>query len=306
MSIIPPITVPTTWSDGQVLFSAALNGNFQALLNWINSNGRTAIVSDMTLFVAPGGGGNGLTPTSPLGSITAAYNLLQDQYAFFNTAAVVTIQVAPGSYNESVSLSGSIPGQQNPSNVVISGSVGSPSTVAISGTPTFTANHGTMVIIQGFQIASPGGDGIFGRHYSLIGFQAIDFVACSHNQVQAFDSAIIEAIGNYSISGDPGISHGRANGTGSHVYLSFQTNPNTSPGAGPLITLNGSRTFSGGFVSAVRCANVTLSGVQFSTTTATGPQYSVVDNAVIFTNTSGALVLPGNAGGTTVRGGVYD
>jgi hypothetical protein len=163
-----------------------------------------------------------------------------------------------------------------------------------------------MVTIQGLQIASPSGDGIFGRHYALMAFQAVDFVACAHNHWQAFDSATVEAIGNYSISGDPGVSHVKGHGTGSHAYLSLVTNPNITPPAGPTVTLNGSRTFPGGFASVSQCANVTLTGVVFSTTTATGPQYSAIDNGVIFTGTSGALVLPGNAGGTTARGGVYD
>jgi hypothetical protein len=304
MSITPPITVPTTWADGQVLFAAALNGNFQALLNWINGNGRTAITSNLSIFVAPGGGGNGLSPSSPLGSITSAYNLLQDQYAFFNPAAIVTIQVAAGSYSESVVISGLVPGQQGIGSVVISGNVGSPSTVQVTGTPAFSFNHGALVTVQGLQPISGAGDGFFSNHYALVGFQAIDFGACALSHWKAWDNAIMRAIGNYSISGDA-TSHVNSRGTGSHCYLTLQTNPNIISPAGPTVTLNGSRTFSAGFALASQCANLDLQGVMFNTTTATGSQYVVTDNAVIFTGTSGALTLPGNSGGTTARGGVY-
>jgi hypothetical protein len=304
MSITPPITVPTTWADGQVLFAAALNGNFQSLLNWINGNGRTAITSNMTIFVAPGGGGNGLSSTSPLGSITAAYNLLQDQYAFFIPTAIVTIQVAAGSYNENVNISGLVPGQQGIGNVIISGSVGAPSTVQVTGTPAFSFNHGALLTVQGLQPISGAGDGFFANHYALVGFQAIDFGACASSHWKAWDNAIMRAVGDYSISGNA-TSHVHSRGGGSHCYMTLQTNPNIVAPAGPTVTLIGSRTFSAGFALASQCGNLDLQGVIFSTTTATGPQYLATDNGVIFTNTAGAMTLPGNSAGSTARGGVY-
>lgn len=305
MALNPPLTVPTTWADGQVLFASALNGDFQALLNWINSNGRIAITSNITIYVSSTGGGNGLTPGSPLGSITEAYNLLLAGYSFVNQSAVVTISVAAGTYNENVVISGLVPGTRNPGNIIISGNTGTPSSISVIGTPAFTFNHGSQCTVQGLQVSSPGGDGFFAHHYTVTQFQAIDFATCAASHWKAWDASIIQALGNYTITGNAS-SHIHANGSGTNLYCSFHSNPNQSPSAGPTVTLSGSRTFSNAFALSSRNAVLSFEDVIFSTTAATGPQYFANDNGTIFTGTSGAMTLPGNAPGSVANGGIYD
>jgi hypothetical protein len=304
----PPLVPQVNYVDGQVLFASQLNGSEQQIINWINANGRQAIASNMTFYVSPGGSdsNNGLAPTAPFATFTAAWNTLLSNYAFASPTAVVTIQAAPGSYNESILLNGVIPGQRNSSQVIINGSVGSPDTVQLTGDPCFQSNHGALVTIQGFNLTSSS-NAIFADHYAIVRHSGNDFGACGVNHLIAVDSAIIAATGNYAISGGTGNNHARSKGSGSHVYISNVALNLTQPppGPGPTVTINGTPAFGMSFLDARQLGLMTIQGAIFSGA-ATGAQYNVTDNGVIFTNTSGAMVLPGNAPGTRTNGGVYD
>jgi hypothetical protein len=306
MSITPPITVPTTWADGQVLFAAALNGNFQALLNWINVNGLTSIAAHLDLFVAPGGSDNntGLTSSSPFGTITHAYAVLSNASQFVSSAASATINLLPGTYNESVILNGSVPGQGSTSQVIIQGNTGSPSTVVINGGPCFQANHGALVTIQGVRMTGSL-HGIFCRNQAVVHFQACDFGPVSLSHVFSFSGGYIGAIGDYSISGG-GQAHSHTNGPGSQVALSVASVMvlNPSPPAGPNVTITGTPAFSVAFATARYNSGMDFTGFT-SSGSATGSRY-VADGSYIFTNTSGSLVLPGSSGGTNPNGGIYN
>jgi hypothetical protein len=261
----------------------------------------------MTFYVSSGGSdsNNGLSQNAPFATFTNAWNVLVNNYAFASSSPVVTIQAVPGEYNESVVISGVIPGQRGPGQVIFNGSVGSPDTVQLAGDPAFHFNHGALATVQGFNLTSAS-DGIFANHYALIRHSGNDFGNCGQNHIYSLDSAIIEAVGNYTVSGPAG-AHARARGTGSHVYITnFVLDPvHGPPSPGPTVTLNGTPAFSVGFIAAGQLAEVSLQGAIFNGA-ATGPQYSVTNNAVIFTTTGGTMVLPGNAPGLASSGGIYN
>src|SRR5215472_11087061 len=101
MAITPPITLPTTWSDGQVLFASALNGNFTALLAAINS-GRQVLTGPTTFYVSPSGSDNntGINPNAPAAAVSNVIDVLMDGYDL--NAQNVTIQLSNGTYSETV------------------------------------------------------------------------------------------------------------------------------------------------------------------------------------------------------------
>jgi hypothetical protein len=306
MSISPPITVPTVWSDGQVLFAAALNGNFSALLNWINNNGLTAISSSLTLFVSPSGSDSntGLSAASPFLTVTHAYDTLASQYFFASPTATATIQLADGTYNEAVTINNPVAGQAKTSSVIIQGNVGTPSNVVITGTPCVQVDHSAFVTMQGFRVTGGSLHGVFCRTNAVVHFQAIDFGTVPFAQCFAYSGGYIAAIGNYSISGSAQ-SHVHTNGPGAQVVISIASAEplNVSPPAGPTVTLTGTPAFSSAFAAARFNSGIDFTGVSFSGS-ATGSRY-VADGSYILTGTSGALTLPGSSGGSAINGGIY-
>jgi hypothetical protein len=310
MSVNPPLVPVINYVDGTVLFASQLNSSEQQILNWINTNGRTGISTNMTLYVSPTGSdaNNGMSATAPFATITAAYNSVLSSYGFQlqagGTLAQVTIQLAPGTYNESVNINGIIPGQRGPAQVVIIGNPGAPTTTVITGDPCMYVTHGACVTVQGVQFTGPT-DGLFATHAGQVHFLACDFGACAQNQFRAKDGGSIAAWGNYSISGSAG-AHGNSSGSGSVSYISNRAQDLVDPNvaAGPTVTLNGTPSFTQAFAVANFCGYMDLSGMLF-TGSATGPQYLVTSNASIRTNTNGTMVLPGSLAGVQQTGGIY-
>lgn len=203
----------------------------------------------------------------------------------------VTIQIADGTYNETVSIGRMIGIGSSSLNIV--GNISSPDSVVLNGATGYGALHVTNnvvpVVIQGIRLT--GAHGIYADTGAQVKFGAVDFGPATSSQIIAH-SAVVTAIGNYSISG-AAASHVRVETPGARVSL-----------AGRAITLLNMPAFSNAFVYAAYSSLVSCQSCSFSGA-ATGRRYEVSLNAVVATGGQGETFLPGNAGGSVSLGGQY-
>ena len=109
--------------------------------------------------------------------------------------------------------------------------------------------------------------------------------------MNAANGGVIEAGGNYTISGNAAV-HWLAAQSGEILV------------AGATVTLSGTPAFSSAFASANGLGDIVCPAITFSGS-ATGQRYIVASNAVVNTNGAGASYLPGNAAGSSSTGGQY-
>lgn len=203
----------------------------------------------------------------------------------------VTIQVANGTYTGTVqarSLTGG-------GSVIIVGDETTPSNVVISTTSAncFNANDvvGTYAL-RGMKLqTTTSGSGIAASFGSVVRFQNIDFGAMAGYHISATMRAIVNATGDYSITG-------RAQ---SHWFVD---QGGSSDFTARTVTITGTPAFSVAFaycriLSFIKCNAITFSG------SATGKRYNVTENSAIFTFGGGATYLPGDSAGAAGSGGQY-
>jgi len=211
----------------------------------------------------------------------------------------VTINVASGTYTTPVLVLSPWVGTGT---VKIHGDTTTPSNVVISTTSASAitvgdvnhAHRGATLSVEGLKITtSTSGSGIVavGGGTAVITGN-MEFGSVVNFQISASFSSSVDIQSNYTISG----------GASAHINV---TNNCSASLAGRTITITGTPAFSLAFVQTTRNGALSISGNTFSGS-ATGTRYSATLNSVIDTNGAGATYLPGNVGGTTATGGVYN
>lgn len=135
-----------------------------------------------------------------------------------------------------------------------------------------------------YLLASSGG--------SLLKFSGIEFGACvSGYHMWVSGSSILQATGNYSISGSVAVAH--LINTGGTMSARFIT-----------VTLTGTPNFPSAFWQILNAGNSDTFSTTFSGA-ATGKRYDASGNGVIWTPGGGPTFFPGSVAGTTATGGQY-
>ena len=206
----------------------------------------------------------------------------------------VTIQIGDGTYTGNVVVKNAV-GFAAAGNLVIQGNAATPANVLIStSTHNFSAT-GLYAVwdIKDLKLVNSSGNGLRAIG-SYLRFSNLDFGACTAQHISAQDDGVVEAIGNYAVSGNSTIHFG-----GSTRGV-FKANART-------ITFSNSPAFSNAFVHVgIGAGLARVDSMTFTNGgTVTGQRYNVAANGVIFTNGGGANYLPGNAAGASATGGQY-
>lgn len=197
----------------------------------------------------------------------------------------ITIQLADGTYSQSVVLKSFVGGGQ----LIIAGNSSTPDNVIISsGGDAISTNDGTVgtYFIKDLRLTATG-NGLYIKTGSIVLIGNLVFGACSiHVRCEGY----IRVMSSYKIIG----------GATYHYYIvkaEIQCNQVT-------LTISGTVNFSGSFVTCVVLGLLNMFSTSISGA-ATGKRYTVASNSVVFTNGAGANYLPGNSAGTTDSGGLY-
>jgi hypothetical protein len=294
------LALPYTFTNGGLIDAGQMNANFAAVTGAFSTSVRTALAGPTTFYVAPGGvdaPGNGLAIASPTATIAYILNLLRTQYDLNNQT--VTIQLANGTYNESVNHAGGLPGLTGAFSLRIQGNTASPSSVVWGGDPCLNASNGALVSILGVTLQSSISSCIIAITHAVVLLDHVVFGTTMDNHMLSARGAVIEARNDYAISGGA-VRHAMAM-EGGKLFIDVPPgNFHALPWGTPIVTLTGTPAFSGAFAVASTLGYMRI-GATFSGL-ATGPQWSTSLNGVI--NTVGHKAsLPGNVAGTDVTGG---
>lgn len=205
----------------------------------------------------------------------------------------VTIQCGAGARTASTTLkqlqvtggSVSIVGDETtPANCTITTTSASCFTASDFAGPYTLAGFKLSTVTSGTGISASG-------KAAVVRFKNLDFGACASAHIQAHAHSLVEASGNYKISG---AAPWHCSGfTGGAVTIQVRT-----------VTITGTPAFSYTFALAQTGGIVTLYNNTYSGA-ATGPRYNAATNAVINTGGGGATALPGDTAGSTATGGQY-
>lgn len=175
------------------LFFALFAGN-----GW--SQGRTSLTGDTSFYISQSGDdANDCRSTSTAcRTIQSTLLLLQRDYDLRCYKA--TINVATGTYTDSVSISGAFVGACGVGKIVLQGAGQALTLIQVSGTA-FTLANGAYLTVQGMKIVATGGVALgTADGGTSIFFGDIDFGNASVHTV-AGPYSRIRAISNYTISG---------------------------------------------------------------------------------------------------------
>jgi hypothetical protein len=301
----PALALPYTFVNGTIIDAGQMNADLQALLNGLNMNTRTVLQAPTTFYVAPGGSntpGNGLSPASPAATMTWMYQQIQE--TFDTNQQIVTLQLANGTYNESVGISGPMFGQAIWYELVIQGNTTSPNLVTVIGDPCFNFNSEARGTIQGLTVQSSVSSGLQAHYNGRIRFQNINFGPCLLAHLSAFRSGSIQALGNYQILTGTSGAHGEC-GEAGELFLDITPSDYVGLGTGaPTVTLTGTPNFSNAFLVCNGVSSMRI-GAAFSPSTggATGIQAKAGYNGVINIVGQGTAYLPGSAAWVLSNGG---
>lgn len=254
--------------------------------------------SDRTLHVDPDGddSNSGIDPDFPKATIQSAWDfaLLFDTRGF-----VTTVQLAHGTYDESIAINGPVPGAgflalrgdpSAPRNVVIKGSSG------LLSKDTFITRQATLNL-RGLLLSANGAGDIaitagIGSRVLLRESIVFDGVPATHMRAQ--NSGIVMGVtgGDYEIDGI-GDRHLQAVDGGVFTTL-----------GSIAATLNNSPTIGSEFALAERVSAMRMGGWSF-TGAASGRRYRVATNAVMDTDGGGSDHFPGDSPGVEETGGIY-
>lgn len=274
-----------------------------------NGSSVTVLSVDLTLFVATTGldTNDGLTATTPLRTIQAAWNLLQKN---FNAAGFkTTISVANGTYNGFTNIAGLIPGQTfgdttradytHDTSVFIIGNLATPSSVVITSNSAlgdFNISSGARIGIAGLRLINTAGGYGFYVNGAQLSFSLIDFGASGVHYAAA-QGGFIEVYAPYSISGGAGC-HFMAGQTGVIQFLSTGLTPK-------VITLTGTPAFNSGFACAQGPGYFSGDVRNTFSGAAIGPRYNGSLGGIINTANAGLNYFPGSSVGNLSTGAQY-
>lgn len=252
--------------------------------------GRIRLTANLTLYVSTtGNDNNDGTSASPFATVQKAWDTLQRQYDLAGFS--VTIQLAAGVYAAGAGCTSPIMGATGPGSVTIQGDTVTPANVVISsGVSTcFSVQNFAQVTIKGMRLT--GAYGLFVGGGGVVNYGNLDFGAAAQDHIATNVSALVSAVGPYSISG------------GAINHINVARGEGVVSLNGYTVTLTGTPAFSGSFAHCQK-GLVEVYGSTF-TGTASGQRYNVNRNGVIDTNGGGASFLPGSVAGVYSIGGQY-
>lgn len=302
---MPLVTLPYTFVGGTVAVADQVDADFNAVVNAINTSVRTMLGATTTFYVSPTGqdvAGAGLSVANPAATMTYVLNLLRGSYDLGMQQAV--IQLANGTYTESVVNSGTVVGQQFAGSLLIQGNMASPGLVIWNGDPCFRGTNGGLTSIQGVTMQSSVSQCLVSEHHARTNFTNVSFGATPNgSHIIGARGGVVVATGNYTISGSAQ-THVRALEAGEVL---IDSPPGDYAGYGtvvgvPTVTLTGTPAFSVAFAFASNSAVVRI-GAAFSGAAAAGPQGNLRYNAVLNIIGQGTSYLPGTANTVTLTTG---
>jgi len=270
---------------------------FQALARLF----RRRLTAALTVYVSTTGNdtsGDGLTIATAFATINRAYTYIRDHIDLNGQQA--TIQMEDGTYS-SASLSFPCVGPA----VIIQGNLADTTRVTVSGVsvPAIATGQGAAVICNSFTVTAtgPGGDygavgaGLLAGSNGQIIFRNMNFGACAQGHIMAYSGGVITC-------GQTGVLYTISGGAQAHVWI----DGGVVSIADANVTLSGTPNFANSYVYAMNGGSWMDGWGCTFTGAATGPRYSVHDNAVVHTHGGGPNYFPGNAVGVTDSGGIYD
>lgn len=256
---------------------------------------REKLAASRTYYVrTDGSDGNSGLANSSGGAFLTVQKAVDTVAALDINGQAVTIQIGDGTYADPIVLK-NVAGFAAAGNLVIQGNNSTPASVVIgtTGADCFAAD-GLAVTwqIRDLKVqTATSGSALTALNGSKVQFGNLNFGACATHHLNAANAAVVQALGNYAISG--GATSHIAQTYGSVVYVANRT-----------VTLSGTPAFTR-FVYSDVVGSVSIFGMTFSGA-ATGQRYLVNANAVIFTAGGGGTYLPGNSAGSATNGGVYN
>jgi hypothetical protein len=170
---------------------------------------------------------------------------------------------------------------------------GSTTVISVTSTNCFLGSGTTKWTLSSMKLTvATAGSCIVGQAASKILFTAIEFGSAVNSHVVADSGSVIQASGNYTITG----------GAANHMLATWDGHPIV---VGKTVTLTGTFSFGTAFANASRGGLIEANGNSYTGGTVTGTRYNVDLNSVIFTNGGGASYFPGNSAGSSATGGQY-
>jgi hypothetical protein len=228
----------------------------------------------------------------PFATINKAATVAQNNYLVMGTNSSTRINVAAGTYTESLFLST----QYSLAELHLYGDLTTPSNVVIRppSAAAIAVTNGATLTIGGFKLDCSVSNqaGLLATAGGIISVQGtMEFG--TRATVQATESAVIFIAGTfsgYTISG----------GGGAHLYADQES---VIILRNMAVTVSGTPSFSI-FAIANNTSSILCSGTSFSGS-ATGARYSAFARGVVNTQGAGANFFPGSSAGSTALGGVY-
>lgn len=213
----------------------------------------------------------------------------------------ITINVANGTYSGAGAIltapligGGSLYFTGNPSNPALCVVNNTQSTGNASA---FVATGGGQIVVNGFQVQSAIGDGLFAQGSgSVVSYQNILFGPCTSGaHVRAFGGgqAIIQA-GTYTIAQ-----------SAQYHFMCTQGGSIYNNAGAITVTISGTLTFSQAFAAANLSSSQNLQVLTFSGGSVTGLRYAAASTSTIFTGGGGVNYFPGSIAGTVTGNGYY-
>lgn len=276
-------------SDGGALASGDVIPVVRSGSNYkVTAANRETLTADRTYYVRTDGSDSntGLANTSG-----GAFLTIQKAVDTISTLDLrgytATTQIGNGTYSEGVELKSILGG-----NAVLVGDETTLTNVRVTpsaGSACFLADAVTGVWnIRGMQLDPNDNACIYARNGAVVKFQNIDCDETTGIHLWSQQAAVLEATGNYTISGSA-LQHWNA-GVNAQVIVNSRT-----------VTITGTPAFSSAY------ARANMSGVVFAqlntySGSATGSRYNADENGTIRTL---AGTLPGDSAGSTATGGQY-
>jgi hypothetical protein len=273
-------------------------------VGWYLSPNRLRLTADLTLKVATtGNDATGLgTVGAPWATRQKAWNYIVGTLDLngFN----VFVDVANGTYTDSLIAFGIVLGLGTGNGVFFRGSTASPASCVISTTNAncFQIGNGAVINISGFSMtaagavgATPAGCVVVTNASGLRLAGSCNFGAAAGAHMWAQSGATIDNGGNtsYTISGGAA-EHLLANPFGTFVF---------GGGSGFTVTLTGTPNFSNAFAFSTE-GYLQFYGGTF-TGAATGKKFNANSGGIIQTAGSGTNYFPGDVAGTQTYNGLY-
>lgn len=287
-------TTALNWAAGDLFSNLVTAGSLEAF-GQVGVNLRTLASANLIFYVATTGSdstGDGSIGT-PWATLQHAADVVQQTYDLAGQYSA-TINVADGTYNGGVIVSGATVGSTGNGSLIFVGNAGTPANVIVNngGGDAFRATEGAKFNVTGLKItALNSGLNAIGQG-SEIAFSNVNFGACGFAHIFA-NGGQVSTSSNYAISGS----------SPSHFFAQIDGNVQV---VSSTVTLTGTPAFSTAFAQALRAAVLYTPGLTFSGS-ATGPRFAIGLNSVVETGTAGVNLtyFPGSSAGATSTGGQY-